>query len=389
MNRFRRKTPAGRAGTSKAPEAFDISRRMTRRAALLGTVQLGVAGVIGWRMKQLQIDQADQFRLLAEENRINMRLIPPARGLIFDRSGVPLAVNEPIYRIVIVREAAGEPEEALARLSAVLPLDRETIDRVIEEMRRTASFVPVTVRDRVSWDDVARVTANAPALPGITAEVGLSRHYPNGADTAHVVGYVGPVSEHDLSQMEKPRPAVPNPQIPHRQDRGRGQAGGHAARPGRHDAHRGQCAGSRDARARPRRGDQGTRCPAHARCAASGLCRGPHRRRERGRGGHGLRHRRPSCGGECAVLRPQPVRARHLGRRLDRPQREPLPPAGQQGGAGCLSAGIHLQDDRRPGRARGRGHPARGHGLLPGLRDRLGNALPLLALGRTWQCQPA
>jgi penicillin-binding protein 2 len=214
MNLFRRKAASGRTAAPKAQEPFDISRRMTRRAALLGTVQLGMAGVIGWRMKQLQIDQADEFRLLAEENRINMRLIPPARGLIFDRTGIPLAANEPVYRIVIVREAAGDPEAALARLSAVLPLDRETIDRVIEEMRRTASFVPVTVRDRVSWDDVARVTANAPALPGITAEVGLSRHYPNGADTAHVVGYVGPVSDYDLGQMDRPDPLFRIPKFP-------------------------------------------------------------------------------------------------------------------------------------------------------------------------------
>ncbi len=200
-------------GPPRPAEGFDISRRMTRRAALLGTAQLGVVGVLGWRMKQLQIDQADEFRLLAEENRINMRLIPPARGLIFDRGGVPLAVNEPIYRIVIVREAAGEPEEALARLHAVMPLDRAEIDRVIEEMERVASFVPVTVRDRVSWDDVARVTANAPALPGITAEVGLSRGYPNGADTAHVVGYVGPVSDYDLSLMEDPDPLFQIPKF--------------------------------------------------------------------------------------------------------------------------------------------------------------------------------
>jgi penicillin-binding protein 2 len=144
-----------------------------------------------------------------------MRLIPPHRGLIFDRNGVPLATNEPIYRIVMVREAAGEPRDALARLATVMMLDGDDIERVVEETERTASFVPVTVKDRVSWDVVARVTANAPALPGITAEVGLSRHYPNGPDTAHVVGYVGPVSDFDLEEMRK-RGEEPDPlfQIP-------------------------------------------------------------------------------------------------------------------------------------------------------------------------------
>ena len=89
-------------------EGSEVWPRMTRRAVLLGTAQLGLMGVLGWRMKQLQIDQAEEFRLLAEENRINMRLIPPPRGMIFDRNGVPLATNEPVYRIVIVREAAGD-----------------------------------------------------------------------------------------------------------------------------------------------------------------------------------------------------------------------------------------------------------------------------------------
>jgi penicillin-binding protein 2 len=191
----------------------EIWPRMTRRAVLLGTAQVGLMGVLGWRMKQLQIDQADQFALLAEENRVNMRLIPPGRGLIFDRNGVPLATNEPVYRIVIVREAAGDPRQALARLASVMVLDPSDIERSLAEMERGASFVPVTVKDHVSWDDVARVTANAPALPGITAEVGLSRYYPNGADTAHVVGYVGPVSDYDLGLMEDPDPLFQIPKF--------------------------------------------------------------------------------------------------------------------------------------------------------------------------------
>ena len=71
-------------------------------------------------------------------------------------------------------------------------------------MRRRSAFVPVTVADRVAWEDVAEVAVNAPALPGITAEVGLSRSYPRADDFAHVIGYVGPVSDYDLSKLEDP-----------------------------------------------------------------------------------------------------------------------------------------------------------------------------------------
>ena len=195
-------------------ETAESARTITRRAAIVGGVQVGVMAVLGWRMHQMQVLRADEYRLLAEENRINLRLIPPARGLIFDRNGTPLAVNEQVYRIVMVREDAGDIDEALARLRAIMPIDDATIARAVEEMERRSPFVPVTIVDRVSWEDVARVTVNAPALPGISAEVGQSRLYPLGADTAHVVGYVGPVSDYDLGQMTDPDPLFQIPKFP-------------------------------------------------------------------------------------------------------------------------------------------------------------------------------
>ena len=104
-------------------DTAESARTITRRAIVVGGVQVGVMGILGWRMHQMQIDKADEFRFLAEENRINMRLIPPARGLIFDANGVPLAINEQVYRIVMVKEDAGNVEEALARLGELVPLD--------------------------------------------------------------------------------------------------------------------------------------------------------------------------------------------------------------------------------------------------------------------------
>ncbi|ARO13937.1 Peptidoglycan glycosyltransferase [Ketogulonicigenium robustum] len=187
--------------------------RFTRRALLLSAAQVGVMGLLGWRMHQLQVDKADQFRLLAEENRISVQLIPPARGLIFDINGVALATNEPVYRIVIVRENAGDVEDVLNRLARIITLTPEDIARTREEVARRPAFLPVTVIERITWDEVARVHVNAPALPGISAEVGLSRVYPHGQDTAHVVGYVGPVSEYDLSLISEPDPILQIPRF--------------------------------------------------------------------------------------------------------------------------------------------------------------------------------
>jgi penicillin-binding protein 2 len=178
--------------------------KLSRRAALLGGVQLLFMGGLAARMQYLQVDQADQFRLLAEENRINIRLIPPVRGEIFDRNGMKLAQNVPSYRIVMVREDAGNVEEVIGRLADLIDLTPEQIENALAEPKRSERFLPVTIAEDVSWEVVSAVSVNAPALPGITPEVGSTRVYPRGSDFAHVVGRVGSVSEKDLEALEDP-----------------------------------------------------------------------------------------------------------------------------------------------------------------------------------------
>ncbi len=179
-------------------------RLLTRRAAIVGGLQFAFVGGLAARMQYLQLEQADAYRLLAEENRININLIAPERGEVFDRNGIQLARNVPSYRIVVTRENAGDLDTVLARLGQLVDLDPEDLETAKEELRRSAPFLPVTVAENVSWDVVSRVSVNAPALPGVTPEVGLTRYYPFGSDYAHVLGYVGPVSDYDLEKIENP-----------------------------------------------------------------------------------------------------------------------------------------------------------------------------------------
>jgi len=198
----------------RSPKETEESARVThRRALLLGGAMTAMFAVLGARMRYLSVDQADQFKLLAEENRISIRLIPPARGLIHDRNGKLLAGNEQNYRVVITREDAGDVDEVLAKLAHVIPLSAEDLDRTAKEMMRTSPFAPITVADRLTWDDLSKVALNAPSLPGVSPEVGLSRIYPRDTDFAHVLGYVGPVSERDLEGIESPDPLLRIPKF--------------------------------------------------------------------------------------------------------------------------------------------------------------------------------
>ena len=179
--------------------------KLSRRAALLGGVQLLFMGGLAARMQYLQVDQADQFRLLAEENRINIGLIPPVRGEIFDRNGMQLAQNVPSYRIVMVREVAGDAEDVMLRVARLINLSPEQTQRALDELKAdSARFLPITIAEDVSWEAVSAVSVNAPALPGVSPEVGSTRVYPRGSDFAHVVGRVGSVSSRDLDALETP-----------------------------------------------------------------------------------------------------------------------------------------------------------------------------------------
>ena len=194
-------------------DAEESARLVSRRGLVLGGGMAVFMGGLGLRMRQLQIEEAENYRLLAEENRINVRLVPPARGLIYDRNGVVIADNAQNYRIVIVREDAGDVDAVVARLRQLVRLDETELERALKEMERRSPFVPVTLADQLTWEEFSRVAVNAPALPGISTEVGLSRLYPMGQDFAHAVGYVGPVSDFDLSRMEDPDPLFQIPRF--------------------------------------------------------------------------------------------------------------------------------------------------------------------------------
>jgi len=181
------------------------SRSFTRRAALLGGAKLALFAGLGARMYYLQVVESDRYQMLADENRINLRLLPPPRGHIVDRFGVPLAVNVHNYRVVIVPEQAVyganrvDLKTTLDRLGQLVQVTDYDRRRVLREARRKRAFVPIKVRENLSWSEVSRVEVNAPDLPGISIEVGQSRYYPDGKTAAHVMGYVAAVSEKELT----------------------------------------------------------------------------------------------------------------------------------------------------------------------------------------------
>ncbi len=181
----------------------------TRRALLLGTAQALTFGVIGTRLYSLQVQRRDQYALLAEDNRASQRLLMPPRGTIKDVHGRILAENIPTYRVRVIREDAGDLDFLLERLGQLVPLTESQIQAVTRQARNYRSFVPITVAEGLNWKQISAIAVHSPDLPGVVLDAGLLRHYPHEDVLAHVVGYVGPVSESDISIDQDPLLRLP------------------------------------------------------------------------------------------------------------------------------------------------------------------------------------
>jgi len=181
------------------PRETQREKILTRRAALLAGGQALLGATLAARMYQLQVLEKDRYTVLADENRINLRLVAPQRGRIFDRFGVILADNRRNYRVVVVPEQAGDLEATLTALGTLIEVGDAERRRVLRDARRRHSFVPLVVRANLSWDEMARIEVAIPELAGVAIEQGLIRDYPYGATLAHVLGYVAAVSEKELT----------------------------------------------------------------------------------------------------------------------------------------------------------------------------------------------
>src|SRR6202011_102362 len=138
------------------------------------------------------------------ENRINLRLLPPSRGLIFDRTGQPLAINRNNFRAMATSDRGRGIEVLVERLDQVFNLGEAEKTRLLRELRRSRHAQPVVVRENRGWEEVARVEFNAPDLPGVFIDLGQTRDYPEGELVSHIIGYTGRVADEDLAGRDDP-----------------------------------------------------------------------------------------------------------------------------------------------------------------------------------------
>ena len=151
-------------------------------------------------MRQLQILDTSEYRLLSDENRMTMQLVAPARGSIYDRFGRAVAEDKENFRVIVIPAFCKDLAATLAAVANIVPISAADKDRVMRAARRQSGYFPVLVTEGLTWRQFTLLSVLAPQLPGVRTDRATYRHYSHGRGMAHVVGYVGMADKGEVDE---------------------------------------------------------------------------------------------------------------------------------------------------------------------------------------------
>lgn len=179
-------------------EKYVFSSRLTV-AIGLGFV---LAAILAFRLIELQVVNRDYYSTRAEENRLRLLPVPPVRGIISDRNGIILADNKPAFVLEVIPEQIKDMDALLEKLKTIIQLSEAEIRRFHERVRKTPRYRAVPLRDNLSQIEVAAFQLDRHEYPGVDVNAKLTRSYPLGEIMAHVIGYVGGITEQELERVD-------------------------------------------------------------------------------------------------------------------------------------------------------------------------------------------
>ena len=136
---------------------LDQRQRFMRRAVLIGAAQLGAFGIIGARLFRLQVLEGERYAPLADENRISVKALAPARGRILDRQGEVLAANRETSRAVVIPALAGDLGAVLTLFHRIVPVSAEERERVLQRAQRQSPNLPILIAGELDFEQIAKI----------------------------------------------------------------------------------------------------------------------------------------------------------------------------------------------------------------------------------------
>lgn len=172
------------------------------RLSLLVALIIILSLILVLRLAYMQFSQYKRYATLSLKNQMSIIPIAPPRGVILDKNGVILADNIPVYVLEITPERVKKLPETLQQLKALLPsITEDDIDNFYRAKSQNHAYVPIPLKLKLTQEEVAIFASNQYQFPGVSIKARLMRYYPLGEKTAHLLGYVGRISEQELKQV--------------------------------------------------------------------------------------------------------------------------------------------------------------------------------------------
>ena len=182
--------------------SFEQRQYTARVVVMFLLAVLGVLILLG-RLVQLQVLDHKTYSVKSDQNRIQLQPLAPPRGLIFDRNGVLLADNRPVFALNLVTERIDDLDALLAELQTLVDISEEDIEGFAKRRaRKQRPYAPVPLLYNLTDETVARLSVNRHRLPGVEIGTQMVRHYPYGELFAHAVGSVRRINEQDLARLD-------------------------------------------------------------------------------------------------------------------------------------------------------------------------------------------
>jgi len=179
---------------------LEIRRRYDLRIYLFIVVVFSLLLLLLGRMVQLQWIQYKKHFTQSEDNRIHISPVYPTRGVMLDRNGLGLAVNEVSYKVTLIPERVENLDETLAALQTLMGWDDQKISKLKKQIKKTRADRASLLMDQLPWEAVAPLAARLHHFSGVDVVAGTHRYYPDAEQTSHVVGYLSLVRDVDIKE---------------------------------------------------------------------------------------------------------------------------------------------------------------------------------------------
>lgn len=180
-----------------------LERKLFRNRVFV--VWIGIAFLIALlliRLAYLQLYAHKVYTTLAKQNLLNLLPAEPNRGLIYDRNGVLLADNHPVFNLVVIPNRVPDLKSTLVDLQKIIPISGDDIQQFNRQLTLQRRFAPLVLHTKLSEEEVARFSVEQYHFSGVSIQAQMIRSYPLGAALAQVVGYVGRINAKELAEVD-------------------------------------------------------------------------------------------------------------------------------------------------------------------------------------------